>query len=100
MQGAEQTTRQRIADFLRETQADAGTLATEFQITTATALSHVDHIAQSLDDADETLLAAPPECRDCGFDDFNDLTNRPSRCPACKSEDVTQPTFTIQDALP
>jgi predicted Zn-ribbon and HTH transcriptional regulator len=96
MQGAERTTRQRIADVLREESAEAGTLANEFGITAASALSHVEHIARSLDETDEQLLAAPPTCRDCGFDEFDDLTNRPSRCPECKSEDVSEPIFTIR----
>ncbi|KAB7515730.1 transcriptional regulator [Halosegnis rubeus] len=93
---AERTTRERIADHLREQSAEAGTLANEFEITTNAALSHVDHIAKSLDGTDEELLAAPPTCNDCGFDDFNDLINRPSRCPECKSESLTEPAFTIR----
>ena len=96
MQGAERTTRQRIADFLRETPAEASRLAAEFEITTDAALSHVEHVARSLEGTDEQLLVAPPECRDCGFDGYDDLVNRPSRCPACKSEDVTEPTFAIE----
>ena len=97
MQGADRTTRQRIADFLREDTARAGTLASEFGITTAAALSHVEHIARSLaSEGDERLLVAPPECRDCGFTDFDDLLNRPSRCPECKSEAVAEPTFTVR----
>lgn len=96
MQGAERTTRQRIADFLRQEPAEAGRLAAEFEITTDAALSHVEHLAKSLEGTDEQLLAAPPECRDCGFDEFDDLTNRPSRCPTCKSENVGEPVFTIE----
>jgi len=96
MQGPERTTRQRIADFLREDTAEAGRLANEFEITTAAALSHVEHVARSLEGTDEQLLAAPPECPDCGFSGFDDLANRPSRCPECKSENVTEPTFTIR----
>ena len=96
MQGAERTTRQRIADFLREDPAAASSLAAEFGITTSTALTHVEHISRSLEATDEELLATPPECRDCGFERFEDLTNRPSRCPACRSEDVTEPTYTIR----
>jgi predicted Zn-ribbon and HTH transcriptional regulator len=96
MEGANRTTRQRIADFLREDPAEAATIAGEFEITTETALSHVEHISASLEGTDEQLLAAPPECRDCGFDAFDDLTNRPSRCPECKSENVGQPVFTVE----
>lgn len=96
MQGANLTTRQRIANFLRQDSAEAGTLAAEFKITTASALSHVEHIAKSLNGTDEQLLAAPPECRDCGFHEFDHLTNRPSRCPECKSESIDEPVFTIE----
>lgn len=96
MEGAERTTRQRIADHLRREPAAASQLASEFEITTDAALSHVEHVARSLADTDEELLVAPPECRDCGFDRFDDLTNRPSRCPRCKSEDVDEPVFTVE----
>lgn len=96
MQGPERTTRKRIAAFLREEPAEAGHIAGEFEITTATALSHVEHIAKSLDGTDEQLLAAPPECRECGFDGFDTLINRPSRCPECKSERVSEPVFTVR----
>jgi len=92
----EETTRQRIADHLRHEPAAAGGLANEFDIRATTALTHVEHIAQSLDATDEELLVAPPECRDCGFTDFTDLINRPSRCPECKSESVEEPRFVIE----
>jgi predicted Zn-ribbon and HTH transcriptional regulator len=95
MEGPDRTTRQRIADYLREESATAAAIAEEFGVTTSSALSHVDHVAASLDGTDEQLLAAPPECRDCGFDRFDDLINRPSRCPDCKSENVAEPVFTI-----
>ena len=97
MEGADETTRQRIADFLRREPASASALAAEFGITTASALSHVEHVARSLEGAgEERLLVAPPECRHCGFSGFDDLTNRPSRCPECKSENVAEPAFTIE----
>jgi hypothetical protein len=96
MEGEGVTTRQRIADRLREAPAALGTLATEFEIPTSQAATHVEHIARSLRPTDERVLVAPPECRDCGFDRFDDLVNRPSRCPECKSESVEEPTVTIE----
>jgi hypothetical protein len=95
MREAERTTRQRIAEFIRDQPAQAGALASEFEITTGDVFTHVEHIAASLEDADEQLLVAPPECRDCGFDGFDDPVNRPSRCPECKSEAIEEPVFTI-----
>lgn len=96
MREADRTTRQRIADYLRQNTARPSRLAAEFDVTTDEALSHVEHVAASLDGTDEQLLVAPPECRDCGFDAFDDLANRPSRCPECKSENVEEPAFRVE----
>ncbi|WP_049971235.1 transcriptional regulator [Haladaptatus cibarius] len=93
----DETTREQIADFLRETPAAPSTLAVEFDITPGSALRHAKHIARSVESGDEQLLVAPPECRDCGFDRFDDPANRPSRCPECKSEAIDEPTFTIRN---
>jgi len=90
-----ETTRKRIADFLREEPASPSALAAEFDISPDAAIRHVRHVARSVD-GDEQLLAAPPECRECGFDRFDDPANRPSRCPECKSEALDEPEFTIE----
>jgi predicted Zn-ribbon and HTH transcriptional regulator len=96
MREAEETTRQRVADRLREQPLQAGAIANEFDITTSEALSHVEHISKSLESGPEQLLVAPPECQECGFDEFDDLVNRPSRCPDCKSESVEEPLFRVE----
>jgi predicted Zn-ribbon and HTH transcriptional regulator len=96
MREARRTTRERIADRLREEPLTASGLAREFGVRAGDALGHVEHLAESLEATDERLLVAPPECRDCGFDGFDDLANRPSRCPDCKSESVIEPTFLIE----
>jgi predicted Zn-ribbon and HTH transcriptional regulator len=74
---------------------DVPALATTFEVRASEVLSHVEHISKSLDGTDEQLLVAPPTCQECGFDEFDDLINRPSRCPACKNEAVSDPTFAI-----
>ncbi|WP_135366276.1 transcriptional regulator [Halosimplex halophilum] len=96
MREASRTTRQRIADRLREEPLPASALAREFDVRAADALDHVEHISQSLEPTDETLLVAPPTCEDCGFEEFDDLVNRPARCPECKSEAVAEPSFVIE----
>ncbi|WP_128477607.1 transcriptional regulator [Halorussus pelagicus] len=96
MREADETTRERIAAHLRETAASPSALAVEFDVTAGVAIDHVRHVAESLSASDEQLLVAPPECSDCGFSDFDDPANRPSRCPECKSEAVEQPTFRIE----
>ncbi|MFB6081893.1 MAG: transcriptional regulator [Halanaeroarchaeum sp.] len=90
------TTRERIADALREGAATATELGERFDVSPGSALRHVRHVAKSVDAREEEFLVRPPVCRDCGFDDFDDPLNRPSRCPECKSEAVADPAFTIQ----
>jgi hypothetical protein len=96
MREASRTTRQRIADRLRDEPLPASALARAFEIRTDAALDHVEHISQSLEPTDEQLLVAPPTCEECGFERFDDLINRPARCPECKSEAVAEPAFTIE----
>ncbi|MXR41485.1 transcriptional regulator [Halobaculum sp. WSA2] len=91
----EQTTRERIAETLRERACSGSALAAEFDVPRSVVYDHLDHVAESLPDG-ERFLVAPPTCRDCGFDDFDDLVNAPSRCPSCKGETVEEPQFTIE----
>lgn len=97
MREASRTTRERMTERLYEEPLSASALAREFEIQTAEALQHVEHISRSVDGSDEEVefLVAPPECLECGFNGFDDLINRPSRCPACKSESIEEPLFTI-----
>lgn len=96
MREADATTRQRLADALREAPATPSALADRFDLTPNAVVRHVEHVARSVEGDGERLLVAPPTCRDCGFEEFDDLLNLPSRCPACKSEAVSEPTFTIE----
>ena len=89
------TTRERIAAHLREESATPSALAASVETTPASAVRHVRHLARSLEHDDDDLQVAPPACEDCGFDGFDDPANRPSRCPECKSEAVTEPVFRI-----
>ncbi|RQH03250.1 transcriptional regulator [Natrarchaeobius oligotrophus] len=96
MREADETTRTRLTEALRSEPASPGELATRFDLTPHAVVDHVEHVARSVDGTDEQLLVAPPTCRDCGFDEFDRLLNIPSRCPSCKSESVSEPTFTIE----
>ncbi|ARS89221.1 transcriptional regulator [Natrarchaeobaculum aegyptiacum] len=96
MREADETTRQRLAAVLREEPATPSDLADRLEVSPHTAVDHVEHVARSLDGTDEQLLVAPPRCRDCGFDEYDEPANLPSRCPACKSESIAEPTFTIE----
>jgi len=96
--GTEATTRQRITDALRTEPHDAADLSTTVGIPRSAVYRHLDHVAQTIDsdDTDEQFLVAPPECRACGFDGFDDPLNDPSRCPECRSERIAEPRFLIE----
>lgn len=96
MRESSATTRERIAARLREDPATPSALATEFAITTGSALLHVEHVSRSVRKDDEQLLVAPPECRECGFSTFDDPLNVPSRCPSCTSEAIEEPAFVLE----
>jgi hypothetical protein len=92
------TVRERIATALREEPLTASDLSDRVGIPRPVVYEHLRHVAQSVDsaEADEQFLVAPPECRACGFTEFDDPVNDPSRCPECKSERIAEPTFKIE----
>jgi len=90
------TRRERIADHLAGGTFTPSELAAELDATPDAVVADLEHVARSLDPGDGELLVAPPTCRDCGFDGFDDPLNIPSRCPECKSEAVGEPDVTIR----
>lgn len=92
----EATTRERIADRLREGAATPSELSDEMGVSRGSAYSHVRHVAKSIEGTEERFLVRPPRCRQCGFERFDDLINDPSRCPECKSEGIEEPAFRIR----
>ena len=92
----DETTRQRIGQRLREGPATPSEVAAEIGTTPSTVLDHARHLARTLEPTGERLLVAPPTCRDCGFDGFDDPANRPSRCPECRSESIDEPTLVVE----
>jgi predicted Zn-ribbon and HTH transcriptional regulator len=91
-----ETTRRRIAEYLREKEATPSELSEELEIHVRSVYSHLPHVARSVEGDKERLLVAPPECADCGFSDFDDPLARPSRCPSCKSERIEEPVLRVE----
>ena len=91
----EATTRQQIAARLRTEPATASELAASLSVPTPVVYDHLEHVSRSVG-TDETFLVAPPKCRNCGFDGFDDPINYPSRCPDCTHERLEEPTFVIE----
>ena len=92
------TRREQLADVLREHQATASELASELDAPASTVYQDLKHVARSLRyREDSEFLVAPPECTDCGFSNYDDPVNYPSRCPECRSESIAEAVFKIED---
>jgi len=92
-----QTTREHIRAEIQTTPQTASELATIVNTARSAVFGHIDHIAQSVNASpDEQFLVAPPTCKRCGFDQFDDPLNNPSQCPDCRSERLSEPEFIIK----
>lgn len=58
-----------------------------------TVISDLEHLRLSFRHRNATLLMVPPTCGTCGFTFRLDVPKAPSRCPMCKSRDLTEPIF-------
>jgi len=91
------TRRERLAETLVDRPATASELAAELDTPAATVYQDLKHVARSVryDDARE-FLVAPPECANCGFSNYDDPVNYPSRCPECRGESIEEAVFKIE----
>jgi transcriptional regulator len=90
------TIRERIAQALREAELTAQEISQRASVPERDVAEHLRHLEQSLGHAGERLSVSAPLCLKCGFA-FKDRErlNRPSRCPRCKSERISRPSFRI-----
>lgn len=88
-----ETVRQEIIKLLQETRLAASALSKMTRKSEKEIYSHLEQIKKS-----GVLSIIPAECSDCGFK-FKDRerTNKPGKCPKCKSTFITPPLFTMID---
>jgi len=94
---SDSTRRERLAEVLDEKPATASELAAELDTAVSTVYHDLKHVARShryKEDAE--FLVAPPECTNCGFSNYDDPVNYPSRCPECRSESIEEAVFKIE----
>lgn len=91
------TVRQQIKAALRERPWTAYELAAHLKISVRDVENHLAHVIRSIHhDKDDTFCMEVPECRNCHFRFRNRARiTAPSRCPRCRSEDITSPRFSI-----
>lgn len=90
------TVRERIAQALREAELTAHEISQRASVLERDVAEHLRHLEHSLVHAGERLAMSAPLCLKCGFA-FKDRErhSRPSRCPQCKSERISPPSFRI-----
>ncbi len=92
------TVRQQIMELL----ADAGPLTPKdisklVSIPEKEVFAHLPHVAKSASGQGKKLVIDPPRCVPCGYVfETRKKYGRPSRCPKCKNERVTEPAYRIE----
>jgi len=90
------TVRERIAHALRGAQLTAHEISERASVQEREVAEHLRHLEQSLVHHGEQLHTSAPHCIKCGFEfTQRDRHSRPSRCPRCKSERISAPSFKI-----
>jgi len=90
------TVRERIAEALRLAQLTAREISERASVQERDVAEHLRHLERSLIHSGERLQVSAPHCIKCGFE-FRERErhSRPSRCPRCRSERISPPSFQI-----
>ena len=90
------TVRERIAEALRAAQLTAHEISQRASVQERDIPEHLRHLDLSLVHGGEQLRTCAPHCIECGFEfTKRERHGRPSRCPRCKSERISPPSFKI-----
>jgi len=63
-----------------------------------TIASDLQHLLRSLKHTDFRAQITPATCRKCGFEFGNDKLAKPSKCPKCKNNWISEPRIEILPA--
>jgi hypothetical protein len=89
------TRRKEMIELLRKQPMTMHELARTFRAETKEILVDLEHIAYTVKPT-ERLVMNPATCRSCGFIfRTREKRSKPSKCPACKREKITEPIFSI-----
>lgn len=93
--GLGRTRRERLRDLLLSTEDGLTLEQIEkiLEVKRQTAVRDLEHLRLSLRHKAETLMMIPPACTSCGFVFRLEAPKAPSRCPMCKSRDLSEPVF-------
>jgi len=92
-----QTRRREIAEILEKKRLTAKQLADLFRIDMKYVLEDLKHISQTVKVYHKKLQIKPAVCNFCGFVfRERERLSRPTKCPKCRSEDITELVFYIE----
>jgi predicted Zn-ribbon and HTH transcriptional regulator len=94
--GETETTRRQILTLLQEGPHTAKEISSSIHRPEKEVESHLEHLRKSLRCEGRQLDRIPAECRECGFVfRKRDRLKAPSRCPVCKGEAISDPSFHV-----
>lgn len=95
----ELTARQKIIEALKGQMLTAREISQSVGIKEKEVLEHLPHIARTIaanEGAGLKLSVEPSRCLECGFVfRKRDRLKTPSRCPVCRSEEITETRFGV-----
>jgi predicted Zn-ribbon and HTH transcriptional regulator len=92
-----ETVRQEIFGFLAGPPATIRDISKAVRVSEKEVLGHLEHLERSLSGKGRRLMVTPSECEKCGFVFHKrKRLKRPGRCPACRSETVSEPLFAVR----
>lgn len=92
-----ETIRREIMEALKGHTVSAKEISAEVGIREKEVSDHLEHIQRSLHKESRCLLITPAECKKCGFVfRKRERLSKPGKCPACKSESIQEPLFSIK----
>ena len=89
------TRRERLKELLLSSEDGVPLDALEkmLEATRSTIINDLEHLRLSFRHQSATLLMVPPSCTTCGYTFRLEHPKAPSKCPACKSRDLSMPIF-------
>jgi hypothetical protein len=91
-----ETVRRRLRSLLEEGPRTAKEISLSIRIPEKDVEGHLDRLRKSLHAEGRRLEQVPAKCRGCGFVfRKRDRLKAPGRCPVCKGESISDPSFRV-----
>lgn len=89
------TRRKRLRELLFSTEEGLPleTIERLLEAKRSTVIADLEHLRLSFRHQSALLLMVPPSCGTCGFTFRLEAPKAPSKCPVCKSRDLSEPIF-------